>query len=191
MGWFLGMDGKVHQEVSEEIYWQNLTSLNTLMTEDESVINSRPLTYVHDDSEGISYPLCLSHLLYGQRLPITANGLHSEVISTHETLSKRVRHHRLVVSHFVKRWRNEYLFNLRESYSIKCKHRNAPLRRLRRSIKHLFPLEVNFQNTERESSSSKEPDTSNSDVAQSSVRNTRPRHMAAVNGEMLRRLNQT
>jgi len=89
VGWFLGMDGKVHQEVSEEIYWQNLTSLNTLMTEDESVINSRPLTYVHDDSEGISYPLCLSHLLYGQRLPITANGLHSEVISTHETLTKR------------------------------------------------------------------------------------------------------
>ena len=64
-------------------------------------------------------------------------------------------------------------------------------RRLRRSIKHLFPLEVNFQNTERESPSSKEPDTSNSDVAQSSVRNTCPRRMAAVNGEMLRRLNQT
>ena len=145
-----------------------------------------------------------------------------------------------MVSHFVKCWRNEYLVNLRKSYSIKSKHRYAPgvkegdvvtlknestkraswklaiiesllvgqdgiaraaivrvansegnPRRLRRSIKHLFPLEVNFQNTELESSSSKEPDTSNLDVAQSSVRNTRPRRMAAVNGEMLRRLNKT
>ena len=27
VGWVLGTDGKVRQEVPEEIYWQNLTSL--------------------------------------------------------------------------------------------------------------------------------------------------------------------
>ena len=31
--------------------------LRTLLVEVESVINARPLTYVHDDAEGVSYVL--------------------------------------------------------------------------------------------------------------------------------------
>ena len=215
----------------------HLDELNTLMIQVESVINSRPLTYVHDDIEGISYPLCPSHLLYGRRMLITANGLHSEVISTYETLTRRAKHHHLVISQFVKRWRNEYQVNLRESYSIKRKHKSIPKvkegdvvilknestkhafwklaiieslivgqdgvarativkaansegrpKSLRRSVKHLFPLEINFQSTVRETSVSREPDTS--DATDSSVRSFRPRRMAAVTGEMLRRLNK-
>jgi len=91
------------------------------MIEVESVINSRPL---HNDTEGISYPLCPSHLLYGKRIPITANGLHSEVISTHKILTRRAKHHHL--AQFVKHWRNEYLLNLRKSYSVKSKDENTP-----------------------------------------------------------------
>jgi len=34
--------------------------LNTLLIEVESVINLRSLTYIHDDTEGTSYPLCPS-----------------------------------------------------------------------------------------------------------------------------------
>ena len=85
--------------------------------DDRRRVNSRPLTNVHDDTEGISYPLCPSHLLYGRQIPITANGLHSEDSSTHETLTWRAKYHRLVINQFVKCWRNEYLLNLRESYS--------------------------------------------------------------------------
>ena len=31
--------------------------LNTILVEIEAVINSRPITYVYDDEESISYPL--------------------------------------------------------------------------------------------------------------------------------------
>ena len=41
----------------------SVEELGTLLTEVESVINARPLTYVYDDTEGYSYPLCPSHLL--------------------------------------------------------------------------------------------------------------------------------
>ena len=50
--------------------------LQTLLAETESVINarpllinSRPLTYLHDDTEGVSYTLSPSHFMYGQRIP--------------------------------------------------------------------------------------------------------------------------
>ena len=162
-------------------------------------------------------------------MPITANGLHSEVISTHETLARKAKHHRLVISQFVKHWRNEYLVNLRESYSINSKHKSIQVilknestkhafwklaiieslivgqdgvaraaivkvtnseGRLKslRIVKHLFPLEIKFQSTDRETSVSREPDTS--DATESTVRNSHSRCMAAVTGEMLRRLNK-
>ena len=35
--------------------------LNTLLIEIESVINSRPLTFVYSDFEGVSYALTLAH----------------------------------------------------------------------------------------------------------------------------------
>ena len=39
--------------------------LSTLLTEIEGLINARPLTYVYDDEESISYPLTPSDLIYG------------------------------------------------------------------------------------------------------------------------------
>ena len=39
--------------------------LRTLMVEIESVINARPITYVYDDANSISYPLSPSDLVYG------------------------------------------------------------------------------------------------------------------------------
>ena len=37
--------------------------LRTLLTEVQAVVNNRPLTYVYDDIEGISYALWTAHLL--------------------------------------------------------------------------------------------------------------------------------
>ena len=52
--------------------------MNTILVEIKGVINSRLFTYVHDDSEGISYPLTPSHLVNGRNLsqkePVTSIG---------------------------------------------------------------------------------------------------------------------
>ena len=42
-----------------------LEELSTVLVEVESVINCRPLTYIYDDQEGISFALRPSHLIYG------------------------------------------------------------------------------------------------------------------------------
>ena len=56
--------------------------INMPLIEIESIINGRPLTYVFDDSERISYPLTLAHLLYGRRLVTSPSATHFEIIST-------------------------------------------------------------------------------------------------------------
>ena len=42
-------------------------TFDTLLIKIEAIINDRPPTFVYDDSEGISYVLTPSHLLYGHR----------------------------------------------------------------------------------------------------------------------------
>ena len=88
--------------------------LNTLLIEIEAIINCRPLTFVYDDSEGISYALTPSHLLYGHRLATTPSSTHYEVVSTNKTLTKRAKNHRQILSQLVNHWRKEYLLSLRE-----------------------------------------------------------------------------
>ena len=50
-----------------------LEELITILVEVESVINCRPLTYVYDDQEGVSFALTPSHLMY--RIRGTFGGL--------------------------------------------------------------------------------------------------------------------
>ena len=76
----------------------NFDELNTLVVEVESMINSRPLTYVLNDTEGISYALCPSDLVNGRRISATPNEAHYEVINTHETLTRRMKHHQLLMT---------------------------------------------------------------------------------------------
>jgi len=42
--------------------------LSTLLVEIECAINARPITYIFDDTEGISYPLTPSQLINGRTL---------------------------------------------------------------------------------------------------------------------------
>lgn len=92
------------------------SELNTVLVEIESVINSRPLTYVFDDTEGLSYPLTPSQLINGRNLQRLPNDGHYELVSTYEGLSKRARYHHRLLTQFASRWKNEYLLSLLEAY---------------------------------------------------------------------------
>ena len=91
----------------------------TLLTEVEAVINARPLTYVYDDEESVSYPLTPSDLIYGRRITaLNPNSQHYEITSTYNSLTKRLKHHRHLLSQFTRRWRNEYLTSLRDQVAM-------------------------------------------------------------------------
>ncbi|PFX11629.1 hypothetical protein AWC38_SpisGene24559 [Stylophora pistillata] len=92
----------------------NFEQLRTLIVEIESVINARPITYVYDDTNSISYPLTPSDLVYGRRVTITPNSAHHEIISTHQSLTRRARHHKNLLQQVTTQWRKEYLTSLRE-----------------------------------------------------------------------------
>jgi hypothetical protein len=62
--------------------------LNTILIEVEALINARPITYIYDDDESISYPLCPSHLIYGRRITAMPSSEHYEVVSTYHSLRK-------------------------------------------------------------------------------------------------------
>ena len=96
-----------------------LHEMNTILTEVEGVINSRPITYVFDDKEGILYPLTPSHLVNSRNLLHLPTYRYHEVVSTYETLCKRARYSRFLLCHFTKRWKNEYLLGLMECYKPK------------------------------------------------------------------------
>ena len=82
--------------------------------EAESVINSRPVCYVYSDEVG--EVLTPSHLINGRR--IKTEPQNDVIISeTNGTLSKRLLHLERLIEHFYKRWKFEYLTELREYQS--------------------------------------------------------------------------
>ena len=99
--------------------------LNTLLIEIKAIINARPLTYVYDDKESNYEPLTPSHLIYGRRITATPNSSHHEVVSTNRSLTRRARHHKLLLGQFIKQWRTEYLTGLREQTSATASVRGS------------------------------------------------------------------
>ena len=89
--------------------------LATILTEVESVINARPITYVYDDEESVSYALTPSHLINGRMITAMPNDHHYEIVSTSSTLSRRAKHQRNILQRFINLWRRDYLLNLREN----------------------------------------------------------------------------
>eukprot|EP00794_Sanderia_malayensis_P015494 gene15494-biopygen11958 len=96
----------------------NLTyyELSTLVTEVESVINARPLTYIADDTDGITYALTPSQLINGRNLQCLPSEITTEILSTYESLSKRGRYHRRLLAQFTNKWKKEYLMSLLQAF---------------------------------------------------------------------------
>ena len=97
----------------------SLETLQTVVTEIETIMNDRPLTYVSsnlDDTE----PLTPAHLLYGRRittLPYNDDTLRpgtSAVNSGHDDITKRSKTLAHTIGQFWRRWSTEYLTALRE-----------------------------------------------------------------------------
>lgn len=95
--------------------------LQTLITEVEAVVNSRPLTYLHSDSQELS-PLTPAHFLVGQRITTLPT---SQPIPTSnarkvdgEQLTKRWNYRWRLMNQFWNRWKNEYLMELRSAHYV-------------------------------------------------------------------------
>ena len=91
--------------------------LNTVLVEVEAIINLRPLTYVYDDIQGVSYSISPSQLLYGRWIIGLPNSKVFEVTSTHK------KH---TLNQFLSHWRRMYLMNLREYHRVKRQSNRGP-----------------------------------------------------------------
>ena len=95
--------------------------LLTAVVEIEAVINSRPLSYV--SSTDLEEPLTSSRLVLGRRLlnlPDYLGYVYDPDDEDFEVnasqLKRRMKHFANVLNHFWKRWRTEYLSELRECH---------------------------------------------------------------------------
>lgn len=89
--------------------------LETILIEIEATLNSRPLTYIYDEQEGVSYPLTPSCLINGRRIPTTPNDIQFEISCTNKSLTKRARYQNRILKSFTDQWKKEYLLSIRES----------------------------------------------------------------------------
>ena len=228
----------------------NLTweELSTLIVEVECIINSRPITYLCNDQDGVTTSLSPSHLIYGRKITALLNSQTFEVISTHKTLTRRAKLQKHILSQFTNKWRRDYLLSLREHHLNKTRQKGPIIAvgdvvivkddkvkrcfwklavvkqllegndghvraavikvgessdsnrkgvTLRRSIRHLYPIEVKADDTESESDEMLEKPVSPEDVTSRSHDNSepntpkeygRPRRQAAIRGELISRL---
>ena len=93
--------------------------LVTVITEVEMILNSRPLSYI--STEDIEEPLTPSHFLIGRRalsLPDAAVCQEDayEPNMSHTYLSRRMAYLNRNLDHFWKRWKTEYLMELRDCH---------------------------------------------------------------------------
>ena len=90
--------------------------LQTILKEIECIINNRPLTFIYDDD--LEYSLTPNHLIYGRNLNNVASFTHdTNFEELNETnIEGQLKYVRQIVTHFWKRWRNEYIIELREHF---------------------------------------------------------------------------
>ena len=109
--------------------------LVTAVTEIESILNSRPISYIMSSGD-LEEPLTPSHLIVGRRLlNLPDNICYSSttdeftVNTSPFLLNKRMRYLHSTIDHFWTRWRDEYLLNLREGhYDNKGKSRSRTIK---------------------------------------------------------------
>ena len=92
----------------------NFEELRTLLIKVEATLNNRPLTYLYDDENGISYPLTPASSIYGRRVSQAVNETHIDIVSTNRTLTQCAKHHFKLLDQFIQQWSEEYLLSLRE-----------------------------------------------------------------------------
>ena len=94
----------------------NYEELQTVIIEIEGVINSRPLTYMFDEVEDVLTP---SHLLLGRRLlsENAADRYNPDVNTDNAMLTKRMKYLRTLADHYWRRFRDEYLIELRTQHT--------------------------------------------------------------------------
>jgi len=105
----------------------NQDEMSTVLVEVECTVNSRPLTYSYEELE--AQVLTPSHLLLGRRLSPLSDYISCELDivegSNYDNLSKRFLYLMKKLSHFWKRWHNEYLLGLREVHKLQQNKGNA------------------------------------------------------------------
>lgn len=104
--------------------------LHTIVTEIESVMNSRPLTYLYP--EEIEEPLTPSHLLCGRRL-ISLPEFQPEkkedrnFDEKEDVYHKREQYLTRILRHYWNRWKSEYLVDLREYHAERKRRIGIPV----------------------------------------------------------------
>ena len=93
--------------------------LLTELIEIDSILNSRPMTYVSTDD--YKEPVTPSHLVYGRKLlslPIADNSEEKDENGepSASNINRQQRHLQKPLDHYWRRWKNEYLLELRESH---------------------------------------------------------------------------
>lgn len=97
----------------------NFEEMCTILTEAEAIINSRPLTYVHNEVDEPE-PLTPAHFLVGQRLtclppkPCAVETNHPT--ANKEEMNRRWRYRQRLMNNIWNRWRREYLLNLKSAH---------------------------------------------------------------------------
>ena len=91
--------------------------LLTALVEVEGTLNSPPLTYKYNEvGHEVLTP---SHLVYGRRIQSMPDEIAEEPEENESSCYERFRYLKERLTHFWKRWRNEYLVNLREFHRAK------------------------------------------------------------------------
>ena len=99
--------------------------LRTILVEIEVTLNNRPLTYVYDREQGVSFPLTPASLIYGRRIATTPNESQYEIVSTNKSLTRRAKYQSRVLKNFTDQWRKEYLLSIRESSRVQNNKSNV------------------------------------------------------------------
>jgi len=100
-----------------------LTSILTIVTEIEAVLNDRPLTYASTDLNDPAH-ITPSQLLYGRRvttLPhddVTFDAGSTVAAADHATFNRMARRRELLIQQLYRRWKTEYLTSLREHHRV-------------------------------------------------------------------------